>query len=454
MIDIKIIREKPEIVKENIKRKFQNDKIKLVDEVAEKDSEWRALKSESDELRGSRNKISKEISEIKKSGGNADELLKKAKEIPGKINEVESRLNYLESQIKKLLLQIPNIVSKKAPVGKDEGSNRVVKKWGSSKKLSWAKNHVELLESLGLADFDASARVSGNGFYYLKGELAYLNQALIRFGIDFMNKKGYNYIETPLMLNENAIYASMSKAEIQNSVYSIKGEDLNLIGTAEQSLLAMHAGDVIREQDLPKKYYSYSMCFRKEIGSHGINEKGLWRTHQFNKVEQFIFCKPEDSEKLYDELLENSEGILKALKLPYRVVEFSSGGLADWKHRSADLEVYRPTTGEYGEVMSLSNCTDYQARKLGIKVVDSKGNRSVLHTLNDTALASSRILVVILENNQQKDGSVKVPGVLQKYMGGLKKIAGHVGDKRKKGVGERSIKSFEKKIGKRASNNR
>ena len=244
------------------------------------------------------------------------------------------------------------------------------------------KDHVELMTALGIADFEASARVAGSGFYYLKGDLALLNQALIHFVIDFMKNKGYQYIEPPLMLNKRAIYASMNKKEIENSVYSIEGEDLNLIGTAEQALLAMHADETIQESWLPKKYFSYTMCFRKEVGSHGINEKGLWRTHQFNKIEQFIFCKPEDSEKNYTELMKNSEEILQALKLPYRIVEICSGDLADWKYRSADFEVYRPTTGEYGEVMSLSNCTDYQARKLNIKCIDAKGNKSVLHTLN------------------------------------------------------------------------
>jgi seryl-tRNA synthetase len=219
------------------------------------------------------------------------------------------------------------------------------------------------------------------------------------------------------MLNEKSIYASMDKAAIEQSVYSIKGEDLGLIGTSEQSVLAMHSGQTISESQLPKKYFSYSMCFRKEVGAHGINEKGLWRTHQFNKVEQFVFCKPEDSIKLYDELLENSKEILEALELPYRVIEICTGDLADWKYRSADLEVWRPTTKAYGEVMSLSNCTDYQARKLDIKCVDNKGNRRVLHTLNDTALATSRIMVTILENNQQEDGSIKIPKALWAYAG-------------------------------------
>jgi seryl-tRNA synthetase len=221
------------------------------------------------------------------------------------------------------------------------------------------------------------------------------------------------------MLNEKEIYASMDKKAIQDSVYEIKDENKGLIGTAEQSLLAMHSGQVLNESELPKKYFSYSMCFRKEIGAHGINEKGLWRTHQFNKVEQFIFCMPEDSEKFYNELLKNSEEILQALELPYRVLELCTGDLADWKFRSADLEVWRPTLKAYGEVMSLSNCTEYQARKLDIKYVSKDGKRrGVLHTLNDTALASSRIMVAILENNQQKDGSIKIPKVLRPYMGG------------------------------------
>ena len=248
----------------------------------------------------------------------------------------------------------------------------------------------------------------------MKNDLALLNQALIQFAIDFMRKKAYEYIETPLMLNEKSIFASMDKKAIEQSVYHIKDEDLHLIGTAEQSLLAMHSGKTFAENELPKKYFAYSMCFRKEVGSHGINEKGLWRTHQFNKVEQFIFCKPEDSPKLYNELLKNSEAILKALKLPYHVIEICSGDLSDWKYRSADIEVYRPTTGKYEEIMSLSNCTDYQARKLGIKYFNKKGERIIVHTLNDTALATSRIIVAILENNQQKDGTIKVPKVLIK----------------------------------------
>ena len=424
MLDIKLIRENPKLVKENIKKKFQNEKLPLVDKIIKLDEEWRKIKYQEDGLRAERNKISEEINKLKKAKADASKLIKKAKDIPGEIEKLEEKRKKLEESIKEDMILIPNIISKDTPVGKNEKGNTEIKKGGKKPKFNFKiKNHVELIESLGIGDFDASARVSGNGFYYLKGDLALLNQALIRFAIEFMNKKNYQYIEAPLMLNEKSIYASLDKKAIQESVYLIEKEDLNLIGTAEQSLLAMHSGDVISEEELPKKYFSYSMCFRKEIGSHGINEKGLWRTHQFNKVEQFIFCKPEDSEKLYNELLKNSEEILKNLELPYRIIEICSGDLADWKYKSADLEVWRPTLNAYGEVMSLSNCTDYQARKLDIKCIDKKGNRRVLHTLNDTALASSRIMVAILENNQQKDGSIKIPKVLQKYMDG-KKIIG------------------------------
>ena len=418
MIDIKLLRENPELVKENIKKKAQDDKLPLVDNVLELDKEWRLARAEADNLRASRNKISEEINKAKKEKKPVDTILKKAKELPGKIAELEAKEKSLEEEIRQIMYKLPNIISKETPKGKDGSENPEIKKGGKIPKFDFApKTHVELCENLGIADFDSSARVSGTGFYYIKKELALLNQALIRFAVDFMQKKGYDYIEPPLMLNEKSIYASMDKAAIEQSVYKIEGEDLGLIGTSEQAVLAMHSGQVIPESELPKKYFAYSMCFRKEVGAHGINEKGLWRTHQFNKVEQFIFCRPEDSIKLYEELLNNSVEILEELELPYRVIEICTGDLADWKYRSADLEVWRPTIKAYGEVMSLSNCTDYQARKLDIKCADKNGNRRVLHTLNDTALATSRILVTLLENNQQKDGSINIPKALWKYTG-------------------------------------
>ncbi|MEI6732093.1 MAG: serine--tRNA ligase, partial [archaeon] len=381
MLDIKLVRENPTLVKENIKTKDQLQKLPLVDKILKSDVDWRSLKTKTDSLRADRNTVSKQISDAKKAGKDTKELMKRASTIPDEIARLETEMAQLETEIDSMLRQLPNIVWSGVPKGKDSSENPEIKKVGKIPKFDFPiRTHVELAEMNGLADFDSAVRVAGNGFYYLKGDLALLNQALIRFAIETMIKRGYQYIETPVMLHDKEIFASMDKAAIEQSVYSIKGEDLNMIGTAEQSLLAMHSGQTIPEWELPKKYFSYSMCFRKEVGAHGINEKGLWRTHQFNKVEQFVFCRPEDSEKLYDELLENSEVILKALELPYRVIEICTGDMADWKYRSADLEIWRPTTNSYGEVMSLTNCTDYQARKLGIKCLDKQGNKRVIHT--------------------------------------------------------------------------
>jgi len=423
MIDIKLIRETPELVKENIKKKAQNDKLKLVDEIKDKDEEWRKLKTKADELRSERNKVSKQISEAIKAKKDTKALMKKAKDIPNEIEEIEKKMEILESEIISKLRQIPNIIWKGVPKGKDGTENVEIKKVGKTPKFNFPiKTHVELAEALDIADFDASAKTSGSGFYYLKGQLGLLNQALIRYTIDIMSKKDYTYIEPPLMLHEKEIFASMDKAAIEQSVYSIKDEDLHLIGTSEQSVLAMHSNQTLNEWELPKKYFAYSMCFRKEVGAHGINDKGLWRTHQFNKVEQFIFCSPEDSERMYDELMKNSEEVLKGLELPFRIIELCTGDLADWKYRSGDFEVWRPTTNSYGEIMSLSNCTDYQARKLNIKCLNRKGEKRVVHTLNNTALATSRIMVAILENFQNKDGSINIPKVLVPYMYGKTKI--------------------------------
>jgi len=419
MIDIRLIRENPELVKENIRKKFQNEKIPLVDEIFEYDREIKSIRTEAENLRHRRNTLSEDINRYKKEGKDIKHILQEVKEIPEKIRKIEEKQAHIEEKIQNCMLQIPNMISPNVPKGDSDKDNMEIKTGGKIRKFDFEiKNHIELLENLKLADWDASSKVSGTGFYYLKNDLAVLNQALIRFAIDFMLKKNYEYIEPPLMLNEKAIFASMDKAAIEQSVYSIKDEDLGLIGTSEQAVLAMHIGQTIPESELPKKYFSYSMCFRKEVGAHGINEKGLWRTHQFNKVEQFIFCRPEDSERYYDELLSNSEGILQALELPYRVIEICTGDLADWKYRSADLEVWRPTLNAYGEVMSLSNCTDYQARKLGIRCADKQGNKRILHTLNDTALATSRILVTIIENNQNSDGTITVPKILVPYMHG------------------------------------
>jgi seryl-tRNA synthetase len=428
MIDINLLRENPELIKENQKRLGQDEKI--VDEILKIDEKWRKLKYQADSLRAERNKISQQINEEKKTGNEkkAQELIQQAQEIPEKIKSNEELTEKTKQKRDLLLSKIPNIISPHTPQGKDDKENPEIKRWGTPIKHSFPiKNHVELIEELNLGSFDDSAKTSGNGFYYLKGKLALLNQALIRFTIDFMNKKGYIYVEPPLMIRKEIMESSEGLDSIKQSIYEISQEDLVLIGTAEHALMAMHTQTTFDEKELPKKYFSYSMCFRKEIGAHGINEKGLWRTHQFNKVEQFIFCLPEQSEKLYQELLANSEEILQSLELPYRVIEICTGDLAKWKHRSADLEVWRPTTKSYGEVMSLSNITDYQARDHEIKVLRKNNQREVVHTLNNTALATSRILVAILENFQLPDSSIAIPKALWKYTG-FKKIRKEDGD--------------------------
>ncbi len=422
MLDINLIRDKSDLVKQNQLK--AGKKASDVDDVLKIDKKWRESKLELDRLRAKRNKISEDINQAKKTKEEkkAKELIRQAKSLPEEIKSLEEKESELKKQLDLLISSMPNIISKQTPIGKDSSENKEIKHWGKPKKFNFPiKNHVEIAESLNIANFDESAKVSGNGFYYLKNELAYLNQALIRFAIDFMKKKNYEYIETPLMIKQDIFSASEGTQTFANSIYKVDNTDLALIGTAEHALMAMHVGETFQENDLPKKYFSYSMCFRKEIGSHGINEKGLFRTHQFNKIEQFIFCLPEDSEKYYEELMKNSEGILKELELPYRVIEICTGDLAPWKYRSADIEVWRPTTESYNEVMSLSNITDYQARVHNIRVVRKDNERQVVHTLNNTALATSRILVALLENNQNKDGSISIPKALWKYTG-FKKI--------------------------------
>lgn len=422
MLDIRFIKENPKLVKENIKKKYQDNKLILVDKIVEDYSRILKLKKEAEELRHRRNKLSLEINSLVKRKVDASQVIKEVKGIPGKIKDLEDKKHELELEMSSQILQIPNLMHSSVPKGKDHTQNKVIKKFGKIPKFNFQiKNHAELGEQLDVLDFDSSAETSGNGFYYMKGKLALLNNALIRFVIDFMSSKKYEYIETPLMISKKVAAAAGDLEAFEKALYKIESEELYMIPTAEHSLLGMHSNKNFLEDNLPKKYFSYSMCFRKEIGSHGINEKGLWRTHQFNKVEQFIFCSPKDSWKMYEELRKNTEQIFQKLKLPYRIIESCSGDLGNWKAKSEDIEVYRPTTKQYEEVTSLSNCTDFQARDLNIKLSDKKGNKEVIHTLNNTAIATSRALVAIMENYQTKNGEIKVPAVLQKYLG-FKKI--------------------------------
>jgi len=423
MIDIKLIRENPEFVKENIKKKFQEAKLPLVDEVKKKDEEWRKLKTEADALRAERNKVSKEINEARKAGKKTDILMKKASEIPDKIAEVEAKTSKLETEIHNIMMQIQNIIHKSVPIGKDALQNVVREVMGKPTEFKFPiKNHVELGEALNILDCDTSAKTSGNGFYYLKGDLALLNQALINYSRDFMVSKGYEYIEPPLMIRGEILNGVYSSADIAAQAYKIEGEDLFLIATSEHPLIGMFIGKTLSHKELPVKITGYSMCFRKEIGSHGINEKGIYRTHQFNKQEMVIICRPEDSYRYYDELLGLSKELFKKLKIPIREFESCSGDLSDIKAKGADLEAWSPVQKKYFEITSVTNMEGAQARRLNIKFIDEKGEKKYAHTLNNTAIATSRAMVVILENCQQKDGSIKIPDVLVPYMSGKKVI--------------------------------
>jgi len=419
MIDIKLIRENPQLVKENIKKKFQDDKLKLVDEVKKKDDEWRKLKFKIDGLRADRNKISLEINKLMKAGekGKAKELIVKAKVIPGKIKDAEEKAEKLRGEIKKVMMQIPNIIHKSVPIGKSDKENKEIKKFGRVGKPGFKlKNHVELGEELGVLDFETSGKTSGNGFYFMRGKLAELNMALINFARDFMIKQGFEYVEPPLMIRKDILTGVYSNAEIEQMSYKIEDEDLYLIATSEHPLIGQFIDKTLQKNVLPVLETGYSMCFRKEIGSHGINEKGIYRTHQFNKQEMIVICGPEDSYKWYDNMLKMSVELFKALDIPFRILECCSGDLADLKAKSCDLEAWSPIRKEYFEVTSLTNMEEAQARRLGIRINDGKKNYFA-HTLNNTVIATSRALVAIMENNQQKDGSIKIPKALWKYCG-------------------------------------
>jgi seryl-tRNA synthetase len=426
MIDIKLIRENPDIVKENIKKKFQDSKLPLVDEVSDLDKEFRKLKGENDNLRHQRNKLSEEINKTKKSGGDVAQLLKEVKEIPEHIKKNDERLAELEKKLHDGLAQIPNIMHEDVPIGKDSTQNVDKEHFGHYKFMDFEpKNHVELAENLDIVDFESSRRTSGNGFYYLQGGLALLNQALIRFGVDKMVSKGFTYVETPLMLNDSVIRNVTDLNDMTNQIFKIQDEELYLIGTSEHSLIGRHINAVIPENKLPVKHTSYSMCFRKEIGSHGIDEKGLYRTHQFNKIEMIVICKPDDSMKHFEELKSITVELFKDLDIPIRVLEICSGDLGDLKHCQVDIEAWSPKRKEYYEIGSCSNLTEAQARRLNIRYANPAGERFVPHTLNNTAIATSRAMVAILENYQNADGSITIPKVLLPYMHGIKKIEIH-----------------------------
>jgi len=422
MLDIRFIRENPELVKKDLKKRRDEDKIKWVDDLIVKDKEYRTLLGLNQELRHKRNLVTNEINELKKDGKDIAAKVKEAKELPGKIKEVDDKIKELQGKIYYYLMRLPNILHKSVPVGKDENDNKEVRKWGEKKKFDFKlRAHGELIESLDLADFEQAAKVAGKGFYYLIGELALMEQALQRFAIDALVKKGFKLVEPPLMLRRNPYEGVTDLKDFETMMYKVEGdnEELFLIATSEHPIGAMMMNKTLEE--LPLKYCGVSTCFRKEIGSHGIDEKGLFRVHQFNKIEQFIFCKPEDSWKFHEELIENAEQLFKKLKLPYRITSICTGDIGIVAAKKYDLEAWMPREKEYKEVVSCSNCTSYQAVRLNIKYVKGEG-KEYINTLNSTAIATGRALRAIIENYQQKDGSIKVPAALQPYMGNIKVI--------------------------------
>ncbi|MGV8162207.1 MAG: serine--tRNA ligase [Candidatus Nanoarchaeia archaeon] len=424
MLDIKLLRENPDLIRKDLEKRRDSEKLALLDKILESDSSWRTLKHNEDLLRKKRNELSQGINEAKKAGKDVKSILEEAKLIPELIKESEQKRLALEEEIKQGLRALPNLMHESVPYGKDDTENQEYKKVGEIRKFDFAlKPHQEIAEALGVADFERSAKISGAGFYILKGDLALLNQAIIRFAIDHMVRRGYTYVEPPLMLNKDAYETGVSLADFENVMYKIDGEDKFMIATAEHPLLAQFKDETIEEQDLPIRLAGYSMCFRREIGSRGIDTKGFFRTHQFNKVEQVILCKPEDSWKYHEELQKNAEELYEALELPFRVVNICTGDLGYFAAKKYDIETWMPRQDEYKETGSNSNYTDYQARRANIKMHRKKDNSvEYLHTLNNTALATSRILVAILENYQNEDGSLTVPKVLRPYMYGKDKI--------------------------------
>ena len=424
MIDINLIRENPELVKENIKKKFQDEKIKLVDEIIKLDADWKKLKYDEDEQRSKRNRISKEISlAIKtKDTKKIDQLKIDAKEIPNEIEKIQIKRRKLEEKINPIMKKIPNIIDASVPIGKDDTENVELEKIGEPKIPNYEIfNHADLAESREAVDFNSSRKTSGNGFYYLKGDLARLHSAVLSYARDFMIENGFEYIVPPFMIRSEVVEGVMSFEEMENMMYKIENEDLYLIGTSEHSIVGMFSQKLLNGKNLPIKLTSYSPCFRKEVGAHGIEEKGLFRVHQFEKQEMVAVTEPEDSMKLYEEMLNLSVEFFKNLEVPVRKLECCSGDLADLKVKSCDIEAWSPRQKKYFEVGSCSNLGDAQARRIDLKV-DHKGKRYYPHTLNNTVIASPRALIALMENHQNKDGSINIPKPLQKYMGNKKLI--------------------------------
>ena len=422
MIDIKFLRENPDIVKQNIKNKFQDEKLPLVDEVIELDEKSRSVKCKGDELRAQRNSLSDQIGNLMRNGQKeeAESVKEQVKEINQKLVENEKLEEEYAGKIKKIMMQIPNIIHESVPIGKDDSENVENEKFGDPVVPSYEiPYHTDIMESLDGIDLDSARRVAGNGFYYLMGNIARLHSAILSYARDFMINKGFTYCIPPYMIRSDAVDGVMSFKEMDEMMYKIEGEDLYLIGTSEHSMIGKFKGQLLNKENMPYTMTSYSPCFRKEKGSHGIEERGVYRIHQFEKQEMIVVCEPEDSWNWYDKLWRYTVELFRSMEIPVRTLECCSGDLADLKAKSCDVEAWSPRQKKYFEVGSCSNLTDAQARRLGIRIKGEKGNYYA-HTLNNTVVAPPRMLIAFLENHYQEDGSITIPEVLWPYMGGTK----------------------------------
>lgn len=421
MIDIKFLRENPDAVKENIKKKFQDNKLQLVDKVIELDAESRAVKQQADELRSNRNKVSKQIGALmaqgKKEEGMAlkEEVTRQAE----KLAELEEKESQLSAQVTEIMMQIPQIIDPSVPIGKDDSQNVEIERFGEPIVPDFEiPYHTDIMEKLNGIDLDSARKVAGNGFYYLMGDIARLHSAVISYARDFMIDRGFTYCVPPFMIRSNVVTGVMSFAEMDSMMYKIEGEDLYLIGTSEHSMIGKFIDTINKEENLPYTLTSYSPCFRKEKGAHGIEERGVYRIHQFEKQEMIVVCKPEESKMWFDKLWQNTVDLFRSLDIPVRTLECCSGDLADLKVRSLDVEAWSPRQKKYFEVGSCSNLGDAQARRLKIRVSGQGGKKYFAHTLNNTVVAPPRMLIAFLENNLNEDGSVNIPVALRPYMGG------------------------------------
>mgnify|MGYP001771506597 CR=1 FL=1 len=424
MIDIKFLRENPDVVKENIRRKFQDEKLPLVDEVIALDAESRKAKQEADDLRAHRNKISKEIGTLMAQGKRDEAEAKKAEVAASakRLVELEEQEKELEEKVTKIMMVIPNIIDPTVPIGKDDTENVEITRYGEPIVPDFeVPYHTEIMDKFNGIDLDSAGRVAGNGFYYLMGDIARLHSAVISYARDFMINRGFTYCVPPFMIRSNVVTGVMRFAEMDAMMYKIEGEDLYLIGTSEHSMIGKFIDTIIPETELPKTLTSYSPCFRKEKGAHGLEERGVYRIHQFEKQEMIVVCKPEESAMWFDKLWQNTVDLFRSMDIPVRTIECCSGDLADLKVKSYDVEAWSPRQKKYFEVGSCSNLGDAQARRLKIRVNGENG-KYFAHTLNNTVVAPPRMLIAFLENNLQADGSVKIPEVLQPYMGGMTEI--------------------------------